>query len=205
VTGDDVRSATFRPALVGYRFSDVDQLLGIVADLLDAEISPSIALAAGRLRRAPWGYSTADVDRCLERLRLATVVSPPPPPTGALPPTMGATPAASTSGRDRATADIPARGERRSLSPAALAVHRLLRERGARVADDDAQRIADYLLAPGRTDSDRTVELRPRTPGPEHSVVISAREVSRAVENALVGTSPKPRTTPLGQAVHATT
>jgi len=69
VTGDEVRGASFREALWGYRPKDVDRTLAEVADALDARLSTAAVLAKIEFHKGLRGYNTNDVDRLLDRLR----------------------------------------------------------------------------------------------------------------------------------------
>ena len=69
VTGDEVRTITFREALWGYLPKEVDRKLVEIADALDAGLSPAAMLANLDFRKALRGYNVKDVDGLLDRLR----------------------------------------------------------------------------------------------------------------------------------------
>jgi DivIVA domain-containing protein len=188
VRADEVRAAAFRPALGGYRFIDVDQLLDIVAERIDAEISPSSALATARLRRSFRGYDVTEVNLLLDQVRLLTADWSTPPRTST--PTSAVT-------EDPHDRDIPFQQEpviasaaapsAVTLSSVGAAVEGLLRDRGASVSRPHAQRIGAYLLTPSGRQGDRTVEVRSRGPGRQLSIVLTSRDVCDAVERARHG------------------
>jgi DivIVA domain-containing protein len=204
VTGDDVRGARFRAALRGYRFSDVDQALDVVTDVLDAGMSGAVALASVTFQRALRGYSVEDVDRFLDEVRTATAPQPDLTPDS---PTADATisrpldedyrpwdedyrplserpvgVALSPGGRPlamaSATAGMP---QPPSLSDITRS---LLQARGVVANPADAQQIADYLLTPTIAGKDRTAEIRTRRDGGQASVVLTRSELIDAIEAA---------------------
>jgi DivIVA domain-containing protein len=171
---------------MGYRFRDVDQLLGLIADLVDAEVSPSIALAAARIRRSPRGYDIAEVDRFLDRVRVQTAVWPSSPRRSAVtvpavPATLGPeqlTPTPARAAAANACGDIDLAAAEAVAQGAGL-VEALLQQRGAMVTATDARRIAEYLLAPGRAGADPYVEVRRGAMHPP--IVLRAHEVLSAM------------------------
>ncbi len=69
MTGDDVRSVTFRERLRGYHQDDVDEALEKIAARLDrGELRPT-DLEGLHFRMKLRGYDQGDVDRVIERLR----------------------------------------------------------------------------------------------------------------------------------------
>jgi hypothetical protein len=158
VTGDDIRQALFRPALGGYRFSDVDEMLEQFADALDGGQSPDVVTPTVQLRKSLRGYNVGDVERFLQSLdlRFRPLVRRPWSPT-----------------------DVE------SIGPSAVDVTRLLLgERGVSIGLDAARRVAEHLLGPTSLGEHRAVEIQGRPEqGEPRSVVITTGELDEAMRS----------------------
>ena len=158
MTGDDIRQALFRPALGGYRFRDVDEMLDQFADALDQGLSPEVVTPTVQLRKSLRGYNVGDVEKLLESLDI------------------GFRPLA----RHGSATDFGSAGP----SPVEV-TQALLRQRGVTVGPETAKRVSDHLLAPSTFGEHRAVEIQGRPEqGEPPSVVITTGELGEAINEA---------------------